>query len=486
MFMRLLFAVLYLSFVFAPTAFADITWEGRYRASGNYLRNVDLGDGGDKNYILHHLILTPKIIMADGFELVSTVDIFNGGGHSVPGSQAGQSFGGRNGGTPSVYGADGSVILTDSQLMSVRDANIRELYLVYKHAGGRLKVGRAPLHFGLGINLNDGRGLFDHYFDNRDMITYEGFISGVKLQPYLARITDGFNTNSDAAANEFGLIVDWDRKESNLRLGLMALNRHVQGSLNNTAQDLATSGAADIQRYGLFVERSNHKDSNFRYAFELGFNSGKLGLNSTGQKIDYNGYGLALELDYFTPVRGLKVGLKSGYASGADASKDTSFSAFAFDRNYNVGMILFNHPVGNKDLDLFSTTAFGRQGANYGAGFETNKTIDSETISNSYYLAPYVSYDFNPQWNFTTSVLWAQLENTSVNSPFFSTSPNLEVSRDLGFEVDISLAYKAFENLTWETQFGAFFPGKAFEGGANNYDTKTIFGGVSRLSLSFN
>lgn len=482
---RSLLTILLFGFSLAPTAQADITWEGTYRTSGNYLRGVDF-EGGDKNYMLHHLILTPKIILADGFELVSTVDIFNGGGHSVPGSQAGQSFGGRSGDPTSLYGADGSVALSDSQLGSVRDANIRELYLVYKHSGGRLKLGRAPLHFGLGMNLNDGKGTFDHYFDNRDMITYEASVMGIKVQPYLARITDGFNSNSDAAANEFGMILDWKREESNLRLGLMALNRHVQGSLNGTASDIATSGAANIQRYGLFVERSNSKDSDIRYAFELGMNSGKLGLNSTGQEIDYAGYGLAIELDYFTPVRGLKVGLKSGYASGADASKDDSFSGFGFDRNYNVGMMLFNHPLGNKDLDLFSSTAFGRQGANYGTNFQTNKTIDSDTVSNTVYLAPYVSYDFNPKWNFTTSVLWAQLDNANVNSPFFSTSPNLEVSRDLGFELDMSVAFKPFDNLTWETQIGAFFPGKAFEGGVNAYDTKTVFGGISRLSLSFN
>ena len=485
--MRSLFLSLSVAIFFAPLAKADLTWEGRYRTNLNYLTNVDLGERGDKDYILHHLILSPKIILADGFELISTVDIFNDGGHAVPGSQAGQSFGGQSSNTRSVYGSDASVALTDSQLGSVRDANIREFYLVYKHAGGRFKIGRSALHFGLGINLNSGQGLFDHYFDNRDLISYELYMGGLKFQPYFSRLTDGFNTQSDDAANELGLIVDWEKKESNLRLGLMVLNRHVQGSLNNGAQDLATNGAAAYQRYGVFAERANSKDSDMRYAVEIGVNSGKLGLNSDGDEIAYDGLGIAFEMDYFTPVQGLKVGLKTGYASGADGSNNDDFSGFAFDRNYDVGMILFNHPLGNRDLDLFSTTAFGRQGANAGAGFETNRTIDSEAVSNTIYVAPYVSYDFNPKWNFTTSILWAQLDSTSVNSPFFSL-PNsgLEVSRDLGFELDFSLLFKPFENLSWETKLGAFFPGKAFEGGSQNYDIKSVFGGVSRLSLSFN
>lgn len=479
---KLFFVVAGLS-LFSFNSFADMTWEGRYRASYNYITNPSLDDGADKNYFLHHLILTPKIILADGFELISTLDILNSGDYAVSGSQAGQSLGGGISNPPDTYyGADGSPALSDNQLGNVRDANIRELYLVYKHAGGQLRVGRAPLHFGLGINLNNGQGAFDHYFDNRDMISYELFFSGLKFQPYVARITDGFNASGEAA-NEFGIIVDWDRKESGLKLGLMGLNRHVQGSLNG--DQVSSAGAANYQRYGFYVERQKTLESNFRYALELGLNSGKLGFNSTGDEISYNGLGLAFEMDYFSPWKGLKFGLKSGYAAGADASRDDNFSAFAFDRNYDVGMILFNHPVGNPNLDLLSTTAFGRQGGNFGTGYETNQSIDSESIANTIYLSPYVAYDFSSKWNFTGSVLWAQLENTSVNSPFFSTNPNLQVDRDLGFEVDLALTYKPFELLTWETRIGAFFPGKAFEGGSENFDTKSVIGGISRISLKF-
>ncbi len=469
---------------FLNVAQADISWQGRYRASYNYITDPSLsGDGSDKNYFLHHLVLTPKIILADGFELISTLDILNNGDYAVVGSQAGQSLG-SGGSKPAntFYGSDGSPALADNQIGNVRDANIREFYLVYKHAGGRFKLGRAPLHFGLGINLNNGQGAFDHYFDNRDMVSYEVLFGGMKFQPYIARITDGFNSSGNAA-NELGLIADWDKKDSGLKLGLLGLIRHVPGSLNNN--QVSTSGAADFQRYGVYVERVNTKDSDFRYALELGLNSGKLGLNSTGKEIKYSGLGLAFEMDYFTPVRGLKMGLKSGYAAGADASKDDNFSAFAFDRNYDVGMLLFNHPMGNKNLDLFSSTAFGRQGANFGSGYQPNQSIDSETVANSIYVAPYISYDVDAKWNITSSLLWAQLENTNVNSPFFSTTSNLIVDRDLGFEVDFALTYKPFKLLTWETRLGGFFPGKAFEGGSQNFDTKNVIGGVSRISLSF-
>ena len=47
--------------------------------------------------------------------------------------------------------------------------------------------------------IHDGQGLFDHYFDNRDMVTYEAFFAGIKFQPYLARITvlsEKFNKNT--------------------------------------------------------------------------------------------------------------------------------------------------------------------------------------------------------------------------------------------------------------------------------------------------
>ena len=271
----------------------------------------------------------------------------------------------------------------------------------------------------------------------------------------------------------------------------MGLSRHVSGSLNDDY--LASQGATHFERYGIFLERHRPHKSNYRYALELGFNSGDLGANESGTEIDYKGFGLAAEFDYTPKVRGLSLGIKAGYASGADASQADEFSTFAFDRNYNVGMILFNHPIGHKDLDVFSTTVFGRRGARSGSEFKTHQTIDSESIANAVYAAPYVRYALDSHWSLYSSILWAQLNQGNANTSLFSTSGSpgtgvnsrLKVDLDLGVEWDFAVCYKPFKNMTWETLIGVLFPGKAFQGGSRNYKMDIVLGGVSRLSVSF-
>lgn len=470
------------SLFLANVAFADVTWKGLYRVEGNYFKSLGFENNTGKDYILHHLRLTPKVVLLDGFELHGMVDVFNHGNYSVAGSQAGQAFGG--GFSPpagAFFGSDGSAALTDNQINKVRDANLTELYLKFSHTAGELIVGRAPLHFGLGINLNSGRGDFDHWFDNRDMIAYKVYMGSLTIEPFAARITDGFNTDGDAAS-EFGAMLKFSKPENGLEMGAMYVSRHTPGTINQ--DQLSTSGAAATQRYGVFIERQEPGTA-LRYAMEVGMNGGRLGYNASGNPISYEGFGAVFEVDYETPLRGLSVGLQTGYASGQDGSKSNGFSSFAFDRNYDLGLLLFNHPVGNPDLDLFGTTPYGKQGPYYGSGgYQVSNSIDTESISNAIFAAPYVAYQMGTRWGLKSKWVWAQLDKDIVNSVLYSTTnPALEVNKSLGFEWDISLIFRPFDRILWETTIAALFPGEAFEGGSQNYSTKTIFGGVSRVSI---
>lgn len=461
---------------------ADLTWTGIYRAEGNYFSSVGMSGSSSKEYILHHLRLSPKVVLLDGFEIYGTVDVFNQGDFAVAGSQAGQSFGAGFAPPNGVfYGSDGSPALTDNQINKVRDANLTELYLKFLHTGGELTLGRAPLHFGLGINLNAGRGDFDHWFDNRDLVAYKVYFGSLSFKPFAARITDGFTATGDASS-EFGAVVNFSKPETGLEMGAMFVSRHTPSSIN--VDQLATSGAAKTQRYGLFIERKK-PDSAFRYALEAGVNSGSLGFNSSGEDISYNGFGAVVELDYETPLRGLSVGLQVGYAGGQDGSKDDGFSSFAFDRNYDLGLIMFNHPVGHADLDLFGTTPYGKQGPYYGSGsYQPHNNIDTESISNAMFAAPYIAYNIGTKWSLKSKWIWAQLDKDIVNSVLYSTTnPSLEVDPQLGIEWDFSLTYRPFEKIIWETTIGALFPGAAFEGGTQDYETKTVLGGLSRVSI---
>src|SRR4051794_26921776 len=90
--MRILLAIFaILTFVTIAQA-SDINWAGSYRFEGVLLDNPKLdASGTNKNYMLHHLVLKPKIVAADGVTIYSRFDLFNNAAY--PDSQLGQFFG---------------------------------------------------------------------------------------------------------------------------------------------------------------------------------------------------------------------------------------------------------------------------------------------------------------------------------------------------------------------------------------------------------
>ena len=125
---------------------ADLQWGGLYRFEGNLINNPELSSSPRaKTYMLHHLILQPKIVAADGMTVFGRFDMLNSGfgANSQAGAFIGQGVGS---GTPT--GIDDSNVLSRNQAIS--NLQISELYMSWTQEFGQLVVGRAPLHFGLG------------------------------------------------------------------------------------------------------------------------------------------------------------------------------------------------------------------------------------------------------------------------------------------------------------------------------------------------
>ncbi len=71
--------------LFVTTTFAgDISWSGRYRFEGLSLNNPGLDSSKkEKAYMLHHMILQPKIVAADGVNIYGRFDILNSGDYQI-------------------------------------------------------------------------------------------------------------------------------------------------------------------------------------------------------------------------------------------------------------------------------------------------------------------------------------------------------------------------------------------------------------------
>src|SRR5690606_10968130 len=74
---------------------------------------------------------------------------------------------------------------------------VSQLYLTFEQEFGQLLVGRAPLHFGLGMTHNAGFGLFDHWYDTRDLVAYKVVMGNISFTPMFAKVNEGNINESD-------------------------------------------------------------------------------------------------------------------------------------------------------------------------------------------------------------------------------------------------------------------------------------------------
>ncbi|MNT01668.1 hypothetical protein D3C72_1361430 [compost metagenome] len=208
----------------------------------------------------------------------------------------------------------------------------------------------------------------------------------------------------------------------------------------------------------------------FGFKFEGAFQTGSAGVqNSDGEDAAIAGYGLAAELYFPRPESKWNWNVKFGMASGDDP--DTAdLEAFAFDRNYDVGMLLFNHRLGRKD---FLNTNVYKDTTNLNVG----NSADDEQLSNAVYLAPSVNYAWNDRFDVKNTLVYAQLLKTQKSS--------IDSTKDLGLEWDISLIYKPTEKIQWVNELGFLFPGGAWKNGDEELENGFTYGFASKAAISF-
>lgn len=459
---------------FQTTTWADIDWSGTYRLEGVKVENAEASGNGAKNkqYILHHLVLKPKITAYDGLTIHGRFDILNSGNY--PQSQLGQFFGS---GVGTGTTATTNSALSDNQ--SAETIEVNELYLTYVHEFGILTAGRAPLQFGLGMAYNAGQGAFDHWFDNRDMVSYKMSFGNMTFTPIIAKVVEnqlGYEDDID----DYMLQFMYENPDTELKLGAMYRIRHA-GRYGNTAPgapvfgDLpsATPNSAGFKGEYMNLFFSRWIGESVKVGLEAATQKGETGVLSSGGTVSMDAYGVAFELDWMPKASSFHAGIKMGVASGDDANTTNIYEGYIFDRNYDVAFLLFNHPMGQ--FDVF------RNAGNYNTTVATETDLpsfraDEAAISNVMYFAPHFKYKWSDSFDSQFGLTYAQLNSDPITG--------VTVDKAVGFEVDITLNYKPYENIQWVNRFGVFSPGAAFEGGGQ-FDPKTVYGLETKAAITF-
>jgi hypothetical protein len=456
---------------------ADFEWSGTYRVEGNHIKNSELNGSRQLDYGLHHLSLRPKIVAGDGITIFGQFELFNS--NSYPNSQLGQVFG--SGVNTSKPYAAGTTADDSSGLSGVQRSEailISHLYLSWVQEYGALLAGRAPLHFGLGMSYNAGKGLFDHWFDTRDLVAYKIMMGNLSLTPMYGKVHEG-DLDRAEDINDFMVNLMYENPESDLEMGVHYRVRKSGDTGSDVPKDSATNpvgiggnnsvnAAIDMNELNVYAAKDTDR---WRAAVEAAFLSGKIGVaTAAAEDVTMNGFGIASEFEYRPEGSRWKYGLKAGYASGDDPETDSQYEGYIFDRNYDVAMLLFNRPLGRQDV--LRTGAYGG-GPNATTGLQDKP--DVEAISNVMYAVPYFDY----QWTDKFSVQGA------LALGWLNVDPQLvdDVGSDLGYEVDLGLSFSPRKGVVWKNEIGMLFPGSAFD--FNGEGPGFAYGYTSRAAISF-
>ena len=458
----------------ATTTPADVIWSGKYRFEGVSLHNPSLDDTKrTTSYGLNHLIMDPRIIASDGIEIRSRFHILNtglSGAGLIAGNQLGQVWGGESRST-NCRGQD-CPPYSQAQGLTTDLIQVSQLYARWIKDYQELVIGRAPLHFGLGMAYHEGNGLFDHWLTTRDLLAYRLEFGNLWLRPMLAKTSEGSASLEDDMT-EFLIHGQYENPASGLAMGLMYTRRFGDANSNRSSADedvfdpTQSNGPAlarswESQLINIYLKRIL---GNFRFGFEAGFSSGKTGfVTSTGQDISLDAYGMAAELEYDLSQKFI-VDAKVGIATGDDPSTADRNEGFTFHRNYDVGMLLFNFALGNSQANVFGNGRLTRA---------SRHAFDGESVANTLYVAPGFNWIWNEAWGMKGRFFYAKLTQTPISG----------MDSALGFEVDTSIVHKPMERMELRLDLGVMTPGNAFKVG-NLYKNETAIGLMTKAAITF-
>jgi hypothetical protein len=204
--------------------------------------------------------------------------------------------------------------------------------------------------------------------------------------------------------------------------------------------------------------------------------SGDLGIQTpAGTDVSLNGYGIATEIGYKAENSKGSAMLKMGIATGDDPGTNDSVEGYSFNRNYDVAMLLFNHPLGQRD---FLRTGLTRDTTLTNGATSVSNQIDTEAISNAIYFAPSLKYQARDNFSYGGTLVYALLNKDPIG-------PGSGTATDLGWELDLNVTYKPMERLTWISEAGFLLPGRAWQGGNLNLENKLCYGLQTKAAISF-
>lgn len=420
---------------------AEVQFEGFYRSRFRGFDTLTLDRDNPLNeglsaYVQHRLWLMPKFLLSDNVRLIVELRALDG---VVWGDE------------PAAYDpyliAPNNLFEYDLQSPTsstdetapLLDLTLWRAYGEVNTPIGQFTFGRVPLHWGMGLWLNDGRSVnpdFADHGDTTDRLMWESLIQN---QFYLRANVDVpaerlIGENDDTTA--FGLGVAY--KTEDITAGLLMQLDHSGSRQGSGSLNVFTADAAGDVTLGPLNLKAEAVGQFGGGDLEGGINDATI--TSIGAALD-----ATLDLDRIKP------GLQGGVATGDGDLGNQAYKTFTFDRDYSVGMFLFEQP-----MPMLSTPAAAGNDTNQGRDY--SEVLTGNALANALFLKPRLSFR-------VIDDLWLDGSWLTARTARAPKVNNTNQSRSYGNEFQIGARYEAIPHFHAGGSVGMFLPGTVYSVG---------------------
>lgn len=419
---------------FSPTIASSTTIElgGYYRVLGDYLYGKGLSWSGEKPsrtsaFFYNRLRMEPALVISERASLMISADILDNvlWGFNRPTNG--------DGGTYPLFSetADNYGINMDE----VDVLKVNNVWAEFITPVGKIKVGRMPVHWGLGLFFNDGSCPTCQFGDYADRISFLTRIGPVFVEPAYSKITEGpvETTKTGRLSGDVnGLTLKILYEDGNKKAGIYWDNR-IQRSSDSYIWIVDGFGDWYIRPFRLEAEVLTIRGRS-RIPKFFGKNY-RLSLRRWGGVVR-----ASTRISLFEP--GMECGIASGpHTNEYDLtrhgqSKGNILAQLSFDPDYNPDMIMFRHLTSGYVLDPVGKESPGLA------------SFDGGAVSNAWYIKPFTKLRYND--------LIATLGITHAHC-----LKKYMGDRYMGTEVDIGAQLKTRHSIKIGMDLGILFAGDA-------------------------
>jgi hypothetical protein len=451
---RSLFLILSLLVTLSASA-AEVQFEGAYRARARLFDTLSLdrtltNTDGAALYVQHRLWLKPRFVLSDKVALFTEV---KGLDNLTWGRQPNSAFdvATQTQGATVFYDDLSAPTSSTDETTSLLDFTLWRAWGEVHAPIGRFSFGRMPVHWGMGIWQNNGLGEFAEYGDTTDRVAWENlFGDSVYLQLAVDANTEGFvNQTDDTTSFNASVAYRSEKAAAGLSgqyrrtplLGLNLFNASLQADAEMGVLELHTEAVAQVGSGDL----------------DNGFND-----------VQIAAFGAVVQAGLHVDPWVFQV--EGGFASGDGNNNDTKLKTFTFDRDYNVGLMLFEQAM---------PTLAAAAGTDLNQGRTLEAALSGNAVSNALYLRPTVSRQIVDGLTVEAGALLART----------AKMPDSTVDRKkYGMEFDLGATYSPFEHFDVHLGAGAFLPGTYYKNFSDDtFDgfSQTAFGAQLATRIHF-